>query len=77
MDERAAAFWRKFLREAGRDEALAPYECFHFHIDQPGADGLLQLVLDGRKRATCGSVEGFRLEGHRPPEPGDLSVVTD
>ncbi len=77
MDERAAAFWRTFLRGTGRDEALEPYECFHFHINREGADALLQLVLDGKKRATSSSVEGCRLQGQRPPQPGDLSVVTD
>jgi uncharacterized protein YhfF len=77
MDGRAAAFWREFLQHTGRDEALTPYECFHFHVTQPGADELLKLVLDGKKRATTSSVEACRLEGHRPPEPGDLSVVTD
>jgi uncharacterized protein YhfF len=77
MDERQTAFWKKFLRETGRDECLEPYECFHFHIAQPGADELMQLVLDGKKRATTSSVEACRLEGQRPPRPGDLSVVTD
>lgn len=77
MDERAAEFWRRFLKETGRDETLEPYECFHFHINQAGADELLQLVLEGKKRATCGSVEGAKLQGLRPPQPGDLSVVTD
>jgi uncharacterized protein YhfF len=47
------------------------------NINQAGADELLQLVLEGKKRATCGSVEGSRLQGMRPPQPRDLSLVTD
>jgi uncharacterized protein YhfF len=37
----------------------------------------LQLVLSGKKRATSSSVDGLRLMGLRPPEKGDLSLVTD
>lgn len=77
MDERAQAFWRRFLADTGRDESLAPYECFSFHNNEAGANGLLALVLSGKKRATSSSVEGLHLLGLPLPEAGSLSVVTD
>ena len=77
MDDRAAAYWREFLAKSGRDGNLQPYECFHFHVHREGANSLLQLVLDGKKRATCGSVEACARQGLALPQAGDLSVVTD
>ncbi len=77
MDERARAYWQKFLLETGRAESLEPYECFSFADSEESADALAELVLSGKKRATSGSVDGCRLSGQRPPRPGDLSLVTD
>lgn len=41
------------------------------------ADGLLQLVLDGTKRATATALWEFEAEGEALPSVGTLSIITD
>ena len=77
MNERAAEYWKAFLKETGRDEAAQPYECFAFNNHEEGSNRLLQLVLSGQKKATSSGATGLRLMGMRLPEKGDLSLVTD
>ncbi|MBB2487325.1 ASCH domain-containing protein [Mitsuaria sp. WAJ17] len=74
-------FWSAFRSAAADadgkrlDERF--YEAFFFGDSQPLADELAALVLQGRKRATAGSVWSFEAEGKRLPRPGDLSIVTN
>lgn len=70
-------YWAKFLRETGRDAATEYFECFHFEMSEKWANELLRLVLIGQKRATASSLHAFEAEGQRPPQAGDLSIVTD
>ena len=53
------------------------YESFHFDDNEPSANELAQLVLAGTKRATAGLLWSFEAANRRPPQPGDLSVVTN
>jgi len=53
------------------------YEVFHFADSEALADGLAELVLRGRKRATAGLVWSFEAAGRPLLKPGDLSVVTN
>ena len=41
------------------------------------ANELLELVIEGKKRATGASLWSVEDEGKRPPIPGDLSIVTN
>ncbi len=41
------------------------------------ADELIELVIEGTKRATAGAVAEYEAEGEVLPSVGDLSVVTD
>lgn len=70
-------FWRLFLLETGRDPETRYYESFCFTSDETLANSLLELVLQGKKRATASSVFSYEKTGTRPPQPGDLSIVTD
>lgn len=54
-----------------------PHTVWAFGNSAELADHLLELVLLGTKRATCGSVSAYELEGEALPKAGDLSVVTD
>ena len=67
-----AAFWRRFRDETGL--AGSPFEIDAFGDDPAMADELLQLVLIGRKRATCALARHY---GDRPARPGDLSLILD
>lgn len=51
--------------------------CFAFGATPEEADGLLALVLEGKKRATCGPLFEYVNEGVPVPKPGDRSVALD
>ena len=52
-------------------------EKWHFELTEKACNELLDLVLQGKKRATSSSLAGFRAEGTAVPEEGELSVITD
>lgn len=70
-------YWAEFLRLTGRDASLRYATCFYFGFNKALAEELLQLVLEGKKRATCSSVRAFELEGDPLPKAGDMSVITN
>ncbi len=72
-----AAFWERFRSASSHVDDSQFYEVFSFGDSEELAHSLAVLVLAGTKRATAGSVWAFEAEGKRPPEPGDLSVVTN
>jgi uncharacterized protein YhfF len=69
-------FWRAFATSTGGADAGRFYEAFFFGDTEELANELAELVLQGTKRATAGSVWSFEAEGKRLPVPGDLSIVT-
>ena len=56
---------------------LDSLEKWHFELTEKACNELLDLVLQGKKRATTSSLAGFRAEGTAVPEEGELSVITD
>ena len=52
-------------------------ERWHFELTESACNTLLDLVLQGKKRATSSSLAGYQLSGEEPPEERDLSVTTD
>jgi uncharacterized protein YhfF len=78
--EAAQDLWNEFIASDGpvaKAAADAPFTAWAFGDSPEMADRLLSLVLDGRKRATCGSLEAYRARGESPPVPGEYSVVLD
>lgn len=71
-----AEFWKRFDADAGGVDPARFYEAFHFGDNEALADALADLVLEGTKCATAGSLWSFEREGKPLPRPGDLSVVT-
>ncbi len=71
------AFWMEFEAVAGVAARARFHEAFHFDDNEASANALAALVLAGRKRATAGLGWAPAAGGKRPPQPGDLSVVTD
>lgn len=71
------AFWHSFLKKSGRPLNSKYYEVFHFHFEEKWANELLRLVLTGKKAATSSCLGAYEVEGRRPPQVGDLSIVTD
>ncbi|MFY3790800.1 ASCH domain-containing protein [Ureibacillus sp. MALMAid1270] len=70
-------FWREFLEKTGRNETTTYLEAFHFELTEKLANELLQLVLDGQKKATASSLWSYEIQGNPLPKVGDLSIVTD
>lgn len=52
-------------------------EHWHFGMTEEMANGLLELVLAGKKRATASSLLGYEVEGEPVPAAGERSVITD
>lgn len=73
----AESFWLDFLTQTGRSADTPLMETFHFDLTEEWADKLLALVLSGQKQATASSLWAFERSGSRPPQSGDLSIVTD
>ncbi len=73
--ESAGDFWARFLRETGRPADTPCLEMFHFDLTERGAETLLELVLQGKKRATASAAQSFSAQGLPLPQPGALSVV--
>ena len=71
------AFWERFLRETGRPETTKYVDVFHFELTEEWANKLLELVLEGKKRATASSLPSYQISGEPVPKPGDLCVVTN
>lgn len=75
---RYAAFWAAFTATAtGGDPSARFQEAYHFDDNQPSADELAVLVLQGVKRATAGLAWSFEADGQAIPKVGDLNIVTD
>lgn len=72
-----AGFWRDFASSHPTATEARFYEAFCFGDSQELADELAALVLQGRKRATAGSVWSHEATGKPLPRPGDLSIVTN
>ncbi|OQB20602.1 MAG: ASCH domain protein [Firmicutes bacterium ADurb.Bin182] len=66
-----------FLQYQKKHPEAQTFEAWAFCGGGPLADELLQLVLDGKKRATTSPKEAYDYEGEALPEPGSLSVVLD
>lgn len=52
-------------------------EHWHFDLTEESANKLLNLVLEGKKRATSSSYPGYLVDNEPIPKPGDMSVITD
>lgn len=77
--DRSAAeeFWQRYLASVGEEGAEGPSDVGCFGDSVELADGLIELVLRGRKRATAGSLAVYESEGVALPEVGDRWIACD
>jgi uncharacterized protein YhfF len=78
-EETVRAYWHKFLSTLAED---SPYHIKAYseggYGDSPElANELIQLVLIGKKTATCGSLWEWEAEGKPLPKVGDVWVELD
>ncbi len=52
-------------------------EKWHFELTESACGHLLELVLEGKKRATASSLLSYQLTGDELPKEGSLSAITD
>ncbi len=71
----AALFWERFLSHAGEDGLFSDVACFGDSAEM--ADELLDLVINGDKRATAGSMLEYEDEGLATPAAGDRWIACD
>lgn len=71
------AFWAQFilLRHLGAD--VTPSDICTFGDSVAMADDLLDLVVDGPKRATAGALADYEAANESSPAVGDFTVVCD
>lgn len=69
-------YWRKFLEDSNLDLNTQYLEAFHFEMTEKLANELLNLVLEGKKRATSSSLIACESE-NTMPKKGDYSIITD
>jgi uncharacterized protein YhfF len=76
--EQVEAFWGRAIA-MGAVAAASPLPALiePFGDSAELADELIDLVVDGPKRATAGAFADLEIEQIAPPEPGQLSIATD
>lgn len=77
IKERIEAYWTAFLSVAGLPPETRYYDASCFGMEAALARELLDLVLEGKKRATASCLEAYLREGEPLPAPGDYTIVTD
>ena len=80
MNDSCQRLWDAFLASGLRwaDEAAEKgFVSWQFGLGPEMADRLLGRVMNGRKRATAGSLSAYEMEGEPVPEVGEYSVILD
>ena len=67
-------FWQEFLSHEGLPANTTYFEAGYFGDSENMATELLELVLSGKKTATCSSLHTF---GDYIPKVGDYAIATD
>lgn len=76
--DQVAQFWSRFLATGIVDTSMATPEMIEpFGDSVELADELIELVVNGPKRATASALADYELEGGSPPRPGTISIATD
>ena len=78
LDRDAAdALWHDYLTSVGEDPSATFTDLSTFGDSVELANELLALVLEGRKRATAGSLAEYEIEDFATPRVGDRWIVCD
>ncbi len=72
--DKTEEYWRRFLKLNKLDSSLRYKEAFYFGFKE-SADELLELVLEGKKRATSSLLKAYEIEDEPLPVKGEYSIV--
>ena len=73
----AHGFWRSFKQMHGLDDSLEFADAFQFGDSFELANELADLVVNGPKRATCGTIAELEAANEAVPAVGDYWVACD
>lgn len=76
-DKSAKTLWGAFLEQHPEYAGKAMPGTDHFGDTPEIANTCLDLVMEGRKRASAHSLLGLQLRGEPLPRIGDLTIITD
>lgn len=79
-DLRPDRFWQDYLASLPPEQArraLPRPPAWAFGDSPELADELANLVIAGKKTATCSLLWEYQAEGEQPPQAGEISIVTD
>ncbi len=68
--------WQKFLG-TGKISEDTPYSSWQFGADEKTATELVELVIEGKKKATASLHKIYKYIDEELPRAGDYSVITD
>lgn len=78
IDESAvAALWQHYLAAVGEEDGAGYTDVTYFGDSVELADELIELVLQGQKRATAGSLAEYEAKDVSLPESGDRWIACD
>mgnify|MGYP001106400008 CR=1 FL=1 len=79
VDKSVLVMWKEYLQQIGEDSngTSLTYESWHFCDNQKDANELVQLVLEGAKRATASLHRTYKFENEEVPKEGSHVVITD
>ena len=72
-----AEFWQMFLGENNLDPSTPVPEAWYFGHSVEMANELLDVVINGPKRATTGMLVEYEAENEPVPKVGDRTIVCD
>ena len=75
--DKLTAFWNRFLESKNLPKDTTYATSFYFGAGEEMAKELLDLVLQGKKRATTSALPSFEAEGEKVPEVGDYIILTE
>lgn len=70
-------FFNRFIEKTNRDSSTRYVDHYHFELTEAVSNELLDLVIEGKKKATAASYEMYKLGVETMPKVGDLNIITD
>ncbi|EOL47602.1 ASCH domain-containing protein [Enterococcus phoeniculicola] len=74
MNQSVKEYWQQFAKQ---NQLEASYEAWSFGNTPEMADELVQLVIEGTKRATTSAYPLYEIEGEILPKANEYSILLD
>ncbi len=74
---RVEKYFETFKKSNSKYNNASYVSSFYFHYEESVTNELLQLVIEGEKKAISSAFPLYEIEGEQLPKVGELSIVTD